>query len=121
MLEFIIFLFLLQVKHWYIDFVNQSNIEIEGKGIYGNWHGIGHSLKHGIATGLIIVCVFGLSFTPFAAMLAIIDTLVHYHIDWIKINWGSRDMNTKTFWIHLGMDQMAHQLTYIALAAIIIL
>lgn len=121
MLELIIFLVLLQIKHWYIDFVNQSSLEVESKGIYGNWDGLGHSLKHGIATGLIIVGVFGLSFIPFAVMLAMIDTLVHYHIDWIKMNWGSRDVHTKEFWVHLGLDQMAHQLTYIALAAIIIL
>ena len=41
MLDIIIFLVLLQIKHWYIDFLNQTDNEIKGKGLYGEWQGIG--------------------------------------------------------------------------------
>ena len=42
-------------------------------------------------------------------------------IDWAKMNWGNRDKENPSFWAHLGLDQMAHQLTYIGLVAIIAL
>lgn len=103
---------LLQIKHWYIDFVNQSMEEVNGKGIYGNWLGIRHSLKHGIATAIIFILL-----TPieFALLFGLIDFVIHYHTDWIKMNYGNRDMQNPKFWNHLGLDQMVHQITYIVL------
>jgi hypothetical protein len=32
------------------------------------------------------------------------------------MNYGNRDITTKAFWNHLGLDQMAHQLVYIFIA-----
>jgi len=37
---FIFILVLLQIKHWYIDFVNQNEEEVKHKGIYFDWLGI---------------------------------------------------------------------------------
>jgi len=48
-------LILLQIKHWYIDFVNQTEEEVKHKGIYLDWIGIKHSAKHGVATFVEIV------------------------------------------------------------------
>ena len=48
---------LLFIKHWYIDFVIQTDEEVKHKGIYGNWTGIVHSLKHGLATLIIFIAV----------------------------------------------------------------
>jgi hypothetical protein len=45
--------------------------------------------------------------------LAAVDFMLHYHIDWAKSNYGNRDIGTKAFWNHLGLDQLAHQLVYI--------
>ena len=103
---------LLQIKHWYIDFVNQSMEEVNGKGIYGNWLGIRHSLKHGIATALIFIILIPVEF---ALIFGLIDFIIHYHTDWIKMNYGNRDMQNPLFWNHLGLDQMVHQITYIVL------
>ena len=101
----------LQFKHWYIDFVNQSPEEVHGKGIYGNWTGIQHSLKHGIATMSIMPFFFGVEAgLVFGFVLGLVDFVTHYHIDWAKMNWGNRDIQTPAFWAHLGLDQMAHQL-----------
>ena len=111
-----ILLALLFVKHWYIDFVNQSMAEVEGKGIYGQAHGVMHSFKHGVGTAV----VFGL-FTwdfGFAMMIGMIDSALHYHIDWAKINinrrWNYTVENPK-FWAWLGADQLLHSLTYLGL------
>jgi hypothetical protein len=102
---------LLYVKHWYIDFVNQSTEEVAGKGIYGNWQGIKHSLKHGIAT-IIVMLIAGVNW-PSAIILGIVDFITHYHIDWTKMNYGNRDISTPAFWNHLGLDQMAHNFVYL--------
>ncbi len=118
MLEIFIILVLLQVKHWYIDFVNQSDDEVKHKGVYLHWLGVKHSLKHSIGTFFVL----GL-FSPlyWALALAIFDFVTHYHIDWAKMNYGNRDITTKDFWNHLGMDQMAHQIVYIIIAGMLIL
>jgi hypothetical protein len=107
----------LQFKHWYIDFVNQTDDEVKCKGIYLNWVGIKHSLKHGIGT---ILCVFFATFyLDIALILGLLDFVIHYHIDWIKMNYGCKDITKKSFWSHLGLDQMLHHLTYIGIAIII--
>lgn len=105
----LIILMLLQVKHWYIDFVNQSMEEVNGKGIYGNWQGVKHSAKQGLGTFL----VFALAGSPHAFLIGLFDFVLHYHIDWCKMNYGNRDIQTPQFWNHLGLDQMAHQLSYL--------
>jgi len=117
MLEaFVFLLIILQVKHWYIDFVNQTMEEVESKGKYGDLHGILHSLKHGIGTMFCVLAVTGYPYLVFALVLGFIDFAIHYHVDWTKMNYGNRDIQDPEFWNHLGLDQMAHQVTYILLA-----
>jgi hypothetical protein len=113
------FLILIQIKHWYIDFVNQTNEEVAGKGIYGNTLGIKHSAKHGLGTLAIILLITDWYYIMFAALIAFFDFITHYHIDWVKMNYGNKDINSKAFWGQLGLDQMAHQMTYICLAWLI--
>lgn len=110
------FLILLQIKHWYIDFVDQSNEEVASKGIYGDQLGINHSIKHGVGTLVCALIVCGPPWLLYAVMLGLVDALTHYHIDWAKMNYGNRDITTPAFWNHLGLDQMAHQLCYIGYA-----
>jgi hypothetical protein len=104
---------LLFVKHWYVDFVDQSAEEVQYKGVYLDWRGVKHSLKHGIAT-VIVMLLAGVNF-PSAVALGVLDLATHYHIDWIKMNYGSRDISTPQFWNHLGLDQLAHYMVYLFL------
>lgn len=112
-------LILLQIKHWYIDFVNQNDKEVASKGIYGDYPGLWHSGKHGILTTLCVVFVTGYVYLIYAIIMGIIDFALHYHIDWVKMNYGNRDIKTPDFWNHLGLDQMAHQLVYLFIAFMI--
>lgn len=116
--EVFIILILLQIKHWYIDFVNQNDEEVAHKGIYLDWRGVKHSVKHGAATAAILFL-----FAPmdWALVLGAVDFLLHYHIDWTKMNKGNRDIRTKEFWNHLGLDQMAHQISYLLIVGILII
>lgn len=117
---FITLLILFQIKHWYVDFVNQSMEEVKGKGIYCNWDGLKHSLKHGLATFVCVFLLLDFDYFSFCFVIGFLDFITHYHIDWIKMNYGNRDIQTPEFWNHLGLDQMAHQLVYICLAALVV-
>ena len=102
-------LILLQIKHWYVDFYNQTIDEVRSKGNYGEAMGIFHSLKQGVASFYVFVW-FDVNI---AYIVFFLDFILHYHIDWIKMNFSNQDINTQQFWNHLGLDQMAHQLCYI--------
>jgi hypothetical protein len=113
-----VILFLLFIKHWYIDFVNQSAEEIKGKGIYGNAHGVMHSIKHGLVTATVMLCFV---YDPLVAIvLGFIDFVLHYHIDYCKIRFGNRDVTTTAFWAQLGLDQLAHAVTYLWLVWLLV-
>lgn len=111
-----IILALLFIKHWYVDFVNQTMEEVHGKGIYGNVYGIAHSAKHGIATtGIFMLSVVSIES---AIVLGFIDFVLHYHIDWGKININKKynyTVENPTFWLWLGADQLAHSISYLGL------
>ena len=109
-------LVLLLIKHWLVDFVWQTPQMLAGKGQYGQRHGLLHSLQHGAATFLIFV----LAGIPFAISVALIDMISHYHIDWIKSNYGNSDSSSKQFWNHLGLDQLAHGLVYLLIVGVFI-
>ena len=108
-----VLLALLFIKHWVVDFVIQTQAEVDNKGTYGHADGIVHSLKHGVGT-FIVFWAFVADW-PFAVVVGAIDMFIHYHIDWIKMRFGTKDMYCKQFWRQFGLDQLAHALTYIML------
>jgi hypothetical protein len=108
---------LLFLKHWWVDFVHQTPEHIKYKGIYGHRKGIEHSAWHGALTALIFLIVCPLDI---ALWLGLADFLLHYHIDYVKIKHGEADISKKEFWNHFGLDQLAHQITYILLTSIAI-
>lgn len=108
-------LILLQIKHYYADFVWQTSDHIKYKGEYGHIKGIEHSLHHSGLTALIFLPFVGLEL---ALILGLVDFVLHYHIDYVKIRYGEKNIATKDFWTHFGMDQLAHQITYVLLILI---
>lgn len=118
----LVVLVLLQVKHWLVDYVNQTEQEILTKGKYMAVPGVYHSIKHGLATIAILAAVHfvypGLTL-GFAVLLGILDFIVHYHVDWVKTNFGTKNTQNKKFWVQHGLDQLAHHLTYVVIVAIV--
>jgi len=104
---------LLFIKHYIVDFVLQTQEEIKHKGTYFHWQGIKHSLKHGVGT----MVVFGFAQISIIGIiiLGLIDFVLHYNIDYVKVQYGVKDMTTPQFWNELGADQMAHYFTYLLL------
>lgn len=107
-----VLLALLFIKHWYVDFVDQTAEEVKWKGTYFDWRGVKHSVKHGVATAIIM------SFFVYAIedmiILGLIDFVIHYHIDWAKMQFKYKP-DDKRFWWLLGLDQMLHYLTYVGI------
>jgi len=112
MLSILCILFL---KHWYVDFVSQTDEHKIAKATYGSLKGIEHSLWHGLLTALI----FGLVVPPYLSLLlGLLDMILHYHIDYIKIQLRTKELSEKTYRSISGFDQFIHQLTYVFLTAI---
>ena len=110
---------LLQIKHFICDGPLQTLAMVENKSIYGAWLGIVHSGLHGIGT-LIVLLLAGFSI-PVVIGLAVLDFVIHYHVDFFKENivkyfrWGTKDAK---FWWALSADQALHQFTYLILVAL---
>ena len=106
--------FILQVKHFIADFVLQTDQMVREKGIYGAQQGSYHSLIQSAGTFLAFCWIH----PALGVATAFLDFLAHYHIDWAKININKKYSYTPAdhkFWFWLGLDQLAHQLTYIFL------
>ena len=112
--ELIVLLALFGIKHFVVDFLLQRKYQYSNKGIYGHPGGLLHAGLHGIGTYLCLMM-----FTLWAIPLAIFDAIVHYHIDWAKTNinnhYGWTATTHEQFWWLLGLDQLLHYLTYIAI------
>lgn len=108
----------LLVKHFICDYPLQLPYMLNEKGSYLAKGGIHHAILHGIGTG-IVFALFGL--TSIAIVMAVLDTLIHYHVDFLKMKinqWGNLKPNNNRFWHLIGLDQLVHQLTYVLLVAL---
>lgn len=119
-MDLLLLILLFTVKHFIVDFVLQTPEEVKHKGTYLDWRGVKHSVKHGLGT-LFVLLFVGAGF-EFSWIYAVLDFLIHYHIDWAKTN-ATRNLGPqdRSFWIWLGFDQTLHYLTYIIFIAIMIL
>ena len=110
----LIVLLLLQIKHFVADFVLQTERMVAEKGTYGAKYGIYHSLVQALGT----MIAFGWMHPILGVATGFLDFLAHYHIDWLKMNinrWRNLTIKDYEFWVWLGADQLAHQITYVFL------
>jgi hypothetical protein len=113
----LLILTLLFVKHFVVDFPLQAHpYQYKNKGTYGHPGGILHSGLHTVGTFLV---VYWFTVPAIAILLALADGLVHYHIDWAKMNLNKKlgygPTTHEEFWVLLGLDQLLHALTYIGI------
>lgn len=124
------FLIMMLFKHYLIDVVIQYPYMYQNKGNYGHPGGLLHALFHGIGTYIAIIFLPGLGWSV-ALSLAMVDMVIHYHIDFFKtviveyFNWAERFTNgslvirNNYYFYALVMDQCLHFATYIYIAFII--
>lgn len=113
--------FLLLTKHIIFDYFLQTSWMIKDKAKYGAIGGLAHAGAHGLGTLAVL-----LFFTPtvFAIILSLVDSVLHYHIDYTKSTWMKRNnpsTNSQEYWIAHGLDQYAHILTYVLIILILTL
>ena len=115
----ILLLALFGIKHFLADFLWQFPYMVADKGHYGAIGGITHAGIHGILTFFVLI---GFGHPLDAVTLALMDTAIHYHVDWAKTNLSQGlTAQDHRFWIWFGLDQTLHYLTYIGIIAIIVL
>lgn len=120
-MDILFLLLLLQLKHYYADFVIQTYAQTVRKGIYKDLCGISHSLDH-VWTSLVALLIYdAVVGIPLwcLAVIPIAEGIAHYHIDWLKVRYGTKNMQSPLFWNQFGLDQLAHQITYLVIALII--
>lgn len=113
---------LFQIKHLVADFILQTGRMVTEKGHYGQFGGVQHAGMHALLTAPILVWL-GVGPWMIAGIL-LAEFAVHYHIDWVKATHARRtglQPSAKLYWIALGLDQMLHQLTYIAILVAVVL
>lgn len=113
----LICMFLLITKHLICDFYLQTEEMVKRKGTLFDIIGFSHSAIQGAGTFICIIW-FVNSFNE-AIFLSIVDMILHYIIDFIKMNFGCPDIRTRKFWNHIGLDQYLHYVTYIGVLYII--
>ena len=122
-MKVLVLLFLFQIKHWYADFMIQTYAQTVRKGIYGDPVGISHTLDHVVGTvSILLFASFFIKISvPMIIIIGALDCIIHYHIDWFKVYYGTKDTNIALFWQQFGHDQLGHQLTYLLFGLMLIL
>lgn len=122
-MEILALLALLQIKHWYADFKIQTYMQTVKKGVWLDPIGISHTIDH-ICTTLVVLMIFNF-FHPLSAFVIIFvafaEGIYHYMIDFIKVKYGCKDNTKPLFWNQFGLDQLAHQASYLLIVAYLLL
>ena len=115
-MDALILLLFLQIKHWYADFKIQTYMQTVKKGVWLHPIGISHSLDHTWCSMAALVC-FSILVSPLSAIailiVSLLEGIVHYIIDFVKVKYGCKDSTVPLFWNQFGLDQLAHQTTYL--------
>lgn len=113
---------LLHLKHFLADFPLQTPYML-GKGKDGNAWILpltAHCFVHASLTALILIF-----FNPMMIWLSVWEFVAHFIIDRVKVTyrlpsgpWADQDRGKylAKYYTAFGLDQLAHQLTYIAMA-----
>ena len=113
-------LLILEVKHFVFDYPLQTGFQLRNKATYGHPGGFLHAGLHVLGTSTIFLLVRPTLVAGIAILAG--EFLVHYHLDWGKGQFNKMNqLTTKDalYWWGIGLDQMLHHLTYLAIAAVL--
>ena len=126
----IILLLALQVKHLLVDFFMQRPYQYRNKGIWLHPGGILHAAEHAVFSAFSLT-LFVPQYVLLIGIIAVCEFIAHYLIDYSKVNicknysWSKTvdnrlEIYSDRYFHALGVDQFLHQLTYLAMVAILI-
>ena len=117
-MDILLLLALFQIKHWYADFKIQTYMQTVRKGVWLDPVGMSHTLDH-IWTSAVVLIIFSI-FYPIPILtvpvVILIEGIYHYLIDYTKVRYGCKDSTKPLFWNQFGLDQLAHQFSYLVIA-----
>jgi len=111
----------LAVKHMLGDFFLQTPYQFENKGIYGHPGGLLHAGIHAALTAPVF-WILAPAGSGLAAAILAAEFVTHYHIDWLKEQVVKRyalEVDGSWYWRVLGIDQLLHGLTYVAIITLL--
>ena len=114
-------LFLLQTKHLFADFFLQTPRMLCNRGVYVHVGRLQHAGIHS-AGSLVAMLLVGVS-APLAILVAVIELIVHFHIDWVKGRWSDHTghgPDQAGYWRAFGVDQALHQWTYLLMVVAVL-
>ena len=111
-------LLLLLAKHIICDSFFQEAAGYTKKHIYLHGHGIEHAALHAASTFLVLY-VLPIT-TPMVSAVALLDGVIHYHIDWVKLNIQGPAPNIFRRVILNTIDQALHVATYTTFALMLV-
>jgi len=115
----------LMVKHVVADYFLQTSWMISEKADYGKAGGLVHAGEHGLLTAVTLL-FFGVGW--WVILFALLDFILHYHIDWCKSNYlrgnfrfapWPYDSDDPQYWWAMGIDQFLHYMTYVLIVFLI--
>ena len=112
----LVLLTLLQVKHMLADFFLQTRRMLTGRDEYMHMGRMQHAGLHGLFS-IVVFLVMGAPLV-FLLVVCLVETIVHYHIDWLKGWYSAVKGHTPmdgAYWRAFGTDQLMHQLTYVVM------
>jgi hypothetical protein len=113
-------LLVLEIKHFIFDYPLQTGYQLRNKVTYGHAGGLLHAGLHVLGTSAIFLLVRPSIWVILSILVG--EFLVHYHLDWAKGQLTKRSGATThdaIYWWGIGLDQMLHHLTYLAIAAVV--
>lgn len=132
---YVVLLILLIVKHVICDGPLQTSWQALNKGFYGHAGGLAHAGLHACGTFIAFLMVArSAADAGIGALAAILDFVLHYHIDWLKeraskalglaVNESTpgklRIVVTDPRWFQaLVIDQALHMTGYVLLATLV--
>ena len=117
-MEILFLLLLFQIKHWYADFKIQTYMQTVKKGVWLDPIGMSHTWDHIKATAVVLIIfwfVHPITIWAFIG-ITILEGVYHYMVDYTKVKYGGKDNTKPLFWNQFGLDQMAHQISYLVIA-----
>jgi hypothetical protein len=107
----------LLIKHAVADFFLQTPFQYRNKGTYGHPGGLLHCAIHLVLT-IPVFLIAAPSGLQLVVVILIGEFVLHYHVDWCKelaVKHYDWTPEKAAFWRAMGIDQLAHGLTYVAI------
>ena len=100
----------------FADYFLQTQRMLSDRAEYVHVGRVQHVIIHAIGSAIAFALL--LTNPVFILVTVVIEAVVHYHIDWAKDNLNQKwDLtpDQSGYWSLTGLDQLLHQLTYIAM------